>query len=520
MTDLNLNSVRWLALVSLWGGLGASALSAADQPQWGERFSRNMVSEEMGLPESFDPKTGRNVKWVAELGNQTHSTPVVAGGRVLIGTNNGRSRHPRNKGDRGVLMCFDEKDGRFCWQLLVPKRGPTVFWDWPNAGICSPATVEGRRVYIVSNRGEVMALDLDGLSNGNDGPFQDEARHAVPAGEEAPPLSETDADILWLFDYTKVCGVRQHDSAHSSILVDGPFLYVNTSNGVDDNHVHISAPEAPSLIVLDKMTGQWVAADNEHIGPRIFHSTWSSPALGQANGRKAILFCGGDGVVYAFDPLPWTLHEGQPVALPSKLPTTNGVASLQRIWRFDCDSTGPKENVHQYNNNRKVSPSNIKSMPVFHDGRVYVTAGGDLWWGKNQAWLKCFDPQGQGDISTSAPRWSYALEKHSMSTPAVRDGLVFVADCGRRIHCVDARTGTACWTHDTRDELWASPYVADGKVYLGTRKGEFLVFAASRKKQLLFSLDLDSPISATTTAANGVLYVTTQTHLYALQQKP
>jgi len=520
MTELKSNFARCLALAGLWGGLGAAPLRAADQPQWGERFTRNMVSEEKGLPESFDPKTGRNVKWVVELGTQTHSTPVVSGGRVLIGTNNGRSRNPRNKGDRGVLMCFDENDGRFCWELLVPKRGPTVFWDWPNAGICSPATVEGRRVYIVSNRGEVMALDLDGLSNGNDGPFQDEARHAFPAGEEPPPLSETDADILWLFDYTKECGVRQHDSAHASILVEGPFLYVNTSNGVDDNHVHISAPEAPSLIVLDKMTGRLVARDNEHIGPRIFHSTWSSPALGEANGRKAILFCGGDGVVYAFEPLPWSLQEGQPVMTPSNASSTNGVANLNRIWRFDGDPTGPKENVHQYNSNRKVSPSNIKSMPVFHDGWVYVTMGGDLWWGKNEVWLKCFAPQGQGDISTSGLRWSYPLEKHSMSTPAVRDGLVFVADCGRRIHCVDARSGTACWTHDTRDEMWASPYVADGKVYVGTRKGEFLVFAASREKKLLFSVDLDGPISATTVAANGVLYVTTQTHLYALQQKP
>jgi hypothetical protein len=158
-------------------------------------------------------------------------------------------------------MCFDEKTGAFLWQLVVPKIKTSVYWDWPNAGICSPATVEGNRVYLVSNRGEVMCLDPLGMANGNDGPYRDEAQHSVPPGEAPIEPGERDADILWLFDMVKDCGVRQHDSAHSSILVHGPFLYVNTSNGVDDSHKRITAPDAPSLIVLDKATGRLVAGD-------------------------------------------------------------------------------------------------------------------------------------------------------------------------------------------------------------------------------------------------------------------
>src|SRR5207237_2193550 len=153
---------------------------AGDQPQWGQAWSRNMVSEERGLPDSFDPKTDKNIKWSAQLGSETHSTPVVAGGRVYIGTNNGEPRDPRHQGDRGVLMCFDEKTGQFLWQLVVPKREDDPYLDWPNAGISSPVTVEGDRVYVVSNRGEVMCLDAYGLANGNDGPFRDEGAHMTP----------------------------------------------------------------------------------------------------------------------------------------------------------------------------------------------------------------------------------------------------------------------------------------------------------------------------------------------------
>ena len=105
-----------------------------------------------------------------------------------------------------------------------------------------------------------------------------------------------------------------------------------------------------------------------------------------------------------------------------------------------------------------------------------------------------------------------------MSTPAIYRGLAFIGDVGHTFHCVDAQTGQACWTHEIKGETWASPLVADGKVYFGTRSGAFYVFAASREKKLLSTIDLGRPVSSTATAANGVLYVATMSHLYAARQ--
>jgi outer membrane protein assembly factor BamB len=186
-------------------------LDAADQPQWGQAWSRNMISAERGLPDSFDPKTGRNIRWTARLGTETHSTPVVAGGRIYIGTNNGEPRDPKHDGDRGVLMCFDERNGNLLWQLVVPKREEDPYHDWPKTGISSPVTVEGDHVYLVDNRGVVLCLDARGLANGNDGPFQDEGAYSTPRGTNAPakPLvaGPLDADILWAFDLTREAGI-------------------------------------------------------------------------------------------------------------------------------------------------------------------------------------------------------------------------------------------------------------------------------------------------------------------------
>jgi outer membrane protein assembly factor BamB len=484
--------------------LGFTVVRADSEPvHWGQGLTRNQVSAERGLPDRFDPASGLNVRWSVELGDEAHSTPIAASGRVFIGTNNERPRDPRHTGDRGVFQCFDQRDGRFLWQLVVPKYSTDIYQDWPKAGMSSTATVEGDRVYMLSNRGEAMCLDIRGLADGNDGPFTNEAAFMTPRGAEPLALIETDADIRWMFDIHKEVDSYPHDAAHSSFLVVGNHLYINTGNGVDNTHRKIRRPEAPSLIVLDKRTGRLLAQDGERIGPRIFHSTWSSPALAEIRGRRLIVFCGGDGVVYAFGPVPESAEAG-------------GVRTLEKVWWFDCDPAAPKEEVHRFNGNRQVSPSNIKSMPVVHGDRVYVTVGGDLWWGKNEAWLKCIDATGTGNVTSSGEIWSYPLVRHSMSTPAVYEGLVYAADCAQQIHCVDAATGRGVWTRDAEGEIWASPLVADGKVYLGTRRGDFLILAAGREQRLLNKVRLDGPISATATVADGTIYVVTMNRLYAL----
>jgi outer membrane protein assembly factor BamB len=489
----------------------APALAGAgDQPQWGRAWSRNMVSDETHLPDTFDIGTGQNVKWVAELGTQTYSTPIVAGGRVLIGTNNENPRDPRHRGDRAVLLCLDEADGRLLWQLVVPKASEDfgdAYLDWRQVGFASPPSVEGERAYTLTNRGEVVCLDMNGLADGNAGPFTDEAAHMTPRATTQPITSAAnDADIVWVCDLVKQLGVRTHDQVQGSVLIYGDLLYVNTCNGVDGTHRHIPSPDAPSLVVLDKATGRIVARDGLHLGPTTFHVGWSSPAMGD-NGPR-IYFGGGDGVCYGFEPFN------------GASPASEKIELLKEAWRFDPDPTAPKQEVHRWVGNRREGPSVIMGMPVVENGRIYLTAGGDPWWGKQRSWLKCIDATGAGDVTKSAEIWSYPLPRESCSTAALHNGMVFVTDVGGNIHCVDAATGKPHWTHKAVGEFWASPLVADGKVFAGTRRGQFVILAASPEKRLLAKIDLDEPVNGTATAAKGVLYVATMKHLYAISAKP
>ena len=490
-------------LTALLSALACLSAPAADSPQWGSAWSRNMVSPETGLVEKFDLATGSGIQWRVNLGTESHSSPVVAGGRIYIGTNNGKPRDPKHQGDRGVMMCFDEKDGHLLWQLIVPKRIEDQYFDWPNTGMSSPATVQGDRVYTVTSRGEVVCMDVHGMANGNDGPYKDEGRHMMPADHAAVEPGPLDADILWLYDLTAGAGIWSHDGAHSSILIHDGLLYLNSGNGVDNTHRVIRRPDAPGLVVLDQETGALVARDQERTSPETFHCTWSPPSLGVVNGQTHIFFCGGNGIVYAFEPAG--KERG---ATPQ---------TLKKIWQFDPDPTAPKTEVHRYTQNRQEGPSDIFALPVLHEGRLFVAGGGDIWWGKSSSWIKCITPSGSGDITATAGVWATALGNHVMASPVIHQGLVYLGDTDGKFYCLDAATGATRWTHDCNGQFWATPLLADGRLYVGTRRGDHYIFAAGAEKKLLHQTKFPSPISATSCAANGTLYISTMTELLALK---
>jgi outer membrane protein assembly factor BamB len=496
-----------------------------DWPQWGGTPARNMYATARGLPDHFTPSRGgriefqansdavdrrsvTNLRWVAKLGSQSYGNVTVAKGKVFIGTNNEPPRDPRHGGDRSILLCFEEKTGEFLWQLVVPKLASGKVNDWESLGLLSSPTLEGDRVYVVSSRCEVLCLDIQGMANGNDGPFKDEAKYMVkdvildkgkPTERPAPPVppGPKDADILWRYDMIDELGVFPHNASDCAPLVVGDAVYVNTSNGQDWTHSNIPSPNAPSLIALDKQTGALVGEDDAKIGPRILHGQWSSPSTGLVNGRQLIFFGGGDGVCYAFDARP----------------VKDGESSwLRKAWWFDCNP--PERKKVKYPG--AEGPSEINATPVFWKNRVYTAVGQDPEHGEGVGILTCVDATRSGDITASGKLWSYDKIHRSISTVSITpEGLLFIGDFSGFLHCLDAETGQVYWTHDLKAHMWGSTLVADGKVYAGDEDGDLVVFEASREKKLLSETNLGAPIYSTPVVANGALYVATCTHLFA-----
>jgi outer membrane protein assembly factor BamB len=491
--------------------------SGVDWPSWGGGDpGRNMYSPARGLPTEFDAgktkpgsdeidlKTTKNVKWVVKLGSQSYANPTVFNGKVFVGTNNETPRDPRHVGDRSILMCFDEKTGAFLWQLVVPKLKSGKVNDWENLGLFSSPVHDGKHLYIVTSRCEVLCLDINGMADGNDGPYTDEAKYVV-MDTGKPPIDPgaKDADIVWRYDMMDELGVFPHNASNCNILMLGDLLYICTSNGQDWTHVNVPSPNSPSFIALNKKTGALEGEDDAQIGPRILHGQWSSPAAGQVNGKWQIYFGGGDGVLYAFDQKP--VKEGD-------------VNTLKTAWKFDC--VPPEYKVKDSKPIKYPAaegPSEINSTPVFYKGKVYVAIGQDPEHGEGVGRLVCVDPTGTGDVTKTKLVWDYKGIKRSISTVSIdpSNGLLFIGDFSGFVHCLDAETGKLHWVHDMKAHMWGSTFVADGKVYVGDEDGDFAILASSKEKKVLNEVNMGYPVYGTPIVANGVMYVMNQSYLYA-----
>ena len=487
----------------------------SDWPMWGRTPDRNMIGEAKNLPVNVEPgdyfsgtddidlSTTENVLWVAKLGSQAYGNVTVAGGKVFAGTNNESPRDRKQLGDRGVLMAFNEDTGEFEWQLLIPKLGAGKVSDWEYVGLCSSPAVEGNKVYVVTNRGEAVCLDLNGLANGNDGPFQDEANYMSADGNPVE-LTNGHADILWIYDMREELGVFPHNVSSCSPLVVGDLLYVSTSNGVDWSHNNIPAPFSPALVALNKTTGELVGEEASQVSERVLHASWSSPAYGDINGTPLIIWGGGDGICYGFEPKP--------------VVGSGGYEILNEVFRYDAN---PPEYRMKEGKPIKYAtypgPSEIISTVVVHDNKAFALIGQDPEHGDGVGMLSAIDASMKGDITGKAI-WTYKDIGRTVSTPSIYNGMIFVAEYDGDIHCLDLDTGKVNWVHATDSRIWGSTLVADGKVYLPNEDGQLVVLAATKEKEELATVEFFTPIYSSPVVAKDVLYVATQTHLYALKK--
>ncbi len=606
-------------------------------PQWGGTRVRNNVPNVQNLPDSwnvgkFDRRTGEwdgddaeNIRWFSDLGSQTYGNPVVADGKVFVGTNNGAGylkRYPSSI-DLGCLLAFDEATGDFLWQHSSEKLITGRVHDWPLQGLCCAPLVEGDRLWFVTSRGEVRCADTEGfhdgeddgvvdpeparitdmVNNGDSSDYEDTLRLLgdgqlseplrkllADAGSEVsgdvkvksitegkawkasgtfdgtkrdisiklmgPKLSvfktlgtadKRDADVIWVFNMMEELGVSQHNMCSCSVTSYGDLLFVNTSNGIDESHINLPAPDAPSFICMDKNTGKVLWTDRSP-DSNILHGQWSSPMVEVLGGVPQVLFCGGDGILYSF-----RADAGKD-------------GSPERLWQFDCN---PK--TSKWVLGGEGTRNNLIATPVAYDGLVYVAVGQDPEHGEGEGHLWCIDPTKRGDVSpqlavkiegskrtpiphkriqavepekgeaavdnpNSAAVWHYSLadqnedgevdfeeEMHrSCGTVAIKDDVLYIADFSGLVHCLDAKGSPdgkpiVHFTYDMFAQSWGSPLIADGKVFIGDEDGDVSVFEfGADNKEPIEEINMGSSVYSTPVAADETIFISTKDKLFAI----
>ncbi|HEY2252752.1 MAG TPA: PQQ-binding-like beta-propeller repeat protein, partial [Planctomycetaceae bacterium] len=294
-------------------------------------------------------------------------------------------------------------------------------------------------------------------------------------------------------------------------------------------------PKAPSFLALNKHTGALLWSDNSP-GSNIMHGQWSSPACGTLGGVDQVLFAGGDGWLYSFDP------KGE-----------DGKSKL--LWKFDCN---PKTSFYKL---ERATRNPLISTPVIYDGLVYIGVGEDFEHGEGNGHLWCIDPTKRGDVSpmqvfnkqnpnvpipykrlqacepdkgdferdnaNSALVWHYAGSNpknfestmhRTISSATIKDNLLFISDQSGLFHCIDAKTGKPYWTHDMLAASWSTALIAGDHVYATDQDGEVTIFNVSKEKQQVSEQNMNNAVYNTPVVANGVLYIATTSMLYAIAE--
>jgi outer membrane protein assembly factor BamB len=178
----------------------------------------------------------------------------------------------------------------------------------------------------------------------------------------------------------------------------------------------------------------------------------------------------------------------------------------EKLWEFD---TNPKDSEWPRTRNEVIA------TPVIVDDVVYLGNGQDPEHGEGVGHFYAIDATQRGDITESGQIWHYE-GRRSISTAAVADGLVYLADFSGFLHCFDARTGEELWEYDTFAAIWGSPFVADGKVYLGDEDGDVVVLQHGREMEVIAEMNMGSAVYGTVVPANGALILNNRNQIFSL----
>lgn len=268
-------------------------VAQSDSEARGETTDDSAV--EFNLEESAGSKL---VNWTAKIGYS--SGPITRYGDFLI---LGGTFERDNTSGRSVasMICLDAHTGELIDHLIHPRLSHRAN-DMPGQAIKSKLSTDGDIGYYVSNRGELVAMDLSQLGHGGS-------------------LSKQ-----WVFDMVTELGVFKRDAGDignptCSPLPHGELVFCLTGHGTTfgyrDSFPRNFPPNAPSFIALDKQSGQlkWKL---DVPGDELLLGQWASPAVISPAGVDQVVFPGGNGVLYGVDPKTGKVHWSLPCNPPSR----------------------------------------------------------------------------------------------------------------------------------------------------------------------------------------------------------
>ena len=301
----------------------------------------------------------------------------------------------------------------------------------------------------------------------------------------------SDGRRLWTLDMIGQLGIFKRDvndagSLAPSPIVEGDLVFCVTGNGgdFDDSQAKgwsVPRPDAPSFIAVNKLTGKVVWTSNAP-GRNVSYGQWSTPAIASVGCRDEVLFPGGDGLLYAFDPPTGKL-----------------------LWQVDCRQPHLPGGMDDF----------IVAPPLVDGSTAYVSLNRDFEQGAGRPHALVAI-----DLARHAVRWSLVDRDFdgTFGPMAIADGVLYAVATSGKLLAVDAANGKILWSRQVEDEgqIRGGLYLSDGKIYVAGDSG--VIVLASRCGCALASYDVrEWTADAAVVVAQETLYVAGRERVWALK---
>ncbi len=385
----------------------------------------------------------------------------------------------------GLPVRWSESEN-IAWKTPIPFKGWSSPVIWGDRIWLTTATEDGLEMFalcidretgaILVNRQlftneapEPLGNDVNGYASPS--PVIEEGRVYVHFGSYGTAcLDSKSGDTLW--------ERRDYPCRHYRGPGSSPFLYqdklILTFDGVDIQYV----------VALDKLTGkeiwkvnrttEWTDLDESGKPKRDgdYRKAFCTPIVTIIDGMQQLI-APGSMTVFAYDPM-------------------NG----KEIWR-----------ARDFGYSASCRPVVGNGMGFFSVGQG---PGGYMAIRLNNM---------QGDVTDSHVVWRQPYGMPKRSSPVFLDGLLYMANEGGIICCLDAKTGDFVWKERLDGGVTASPIHADGRLYFFDEEGTATLLKPGRFYEVLQKNKLDDGMMASPAVDGKALYLRTKTHLYRIEKR-
>src|SRR6266404_508437 len=449
------------------------------------------VSITTGLPTEFGPE--KNVVWKTPL-PPGHSSPVLTRNRIFI------TAHSNEKENHKLfVICLDRQSGKPVWQREVPRsqKGRLQLVNGPASP--SPVT-DGENVYVFFQEFGMISYDGSGKERWKLplGPFN------MFYGFGASPILVDDKVILPVDQDNPNSFLIAVDKNNGRVRwkVDRPEVISGYSTPI----IYQPKQGARQIIVPESFQ---LSAYSVEDGKRVWFVRGLACEMKSIASHDAeYLYVNG-----------WGFPQNQPGQQVKTITFAEGLA------KYDVNHDGliAKSEISGKEMMDKMLSGAFEAFDADRDEKL-----NEKEWGIFRAMLAAENGLlaikfgGQGDQTSTAIRWRYTKPVPQVPSTLLYKGVLYMVNDGGVLISFDPATGNVIKQGRLQgaiDKYFSSPVGADDKVFLIGEGGAMSVLEATGEWEILKVNQLDDECFATPAIADGRIYVRTRSALYCFGNK-